>query len=224
MIRRLTSGSEPRRPGPAVHRGQIAVAVDPQAVAHAIEAGEVRRRLGRGDQVVGRERVRRVRQPARLDRGAQVLGAGRAWPRSSPGRRARRRRRRRSAPPGRPAGYRAGPQRVGSSIVPGNATEVESRGSRPDHVPEQQRGVGDIARQRPGLVKRGGKGDHPVARAGAVGRLQTDDPAQRRGLADRPAGVGSDRPRREARGDRRGAAARGSAGHALRSQGLSTGP
>ena len=79
------------------------------------------------------------------------------------------------------------------------------------HQPEQQRGVGDVARQRPALVERGGEGDHPVARDRAVGRLQADDPAQRRGLADRAAGVGADRPGREPAGDRGRRAARGAA-------------
>ena len=80
-----------------------------------------------------------------------------------------------------------------------------------DHRAEQQRGVGDVAGQRAGLVQRGGEGDHPVARDRAVGGLHPDDPAQRGGLADRAAGVGADRPRREARGHGGGAAARGAA-------------
>ena len=32
------------------------------------------------------------------------------------------------------------------------------------HVPEHQRGVGDVARERTRLVERGGEGDHPEAR------------------------------------------------------------
>ena len=72
---------------------------------------------------------------------------------------------------------------------------------------EEQRGVGDVAGQRAGLVERRGEGDHPVAADGAVGRLQPDDPAQRRRLADRAAGVRADRPRREAGRDGGGAAA-----------------
>ena len=78
---------------------------------------------------------------------------------------------------------------------------------------QQQRRVGDVAGQRPALVERGGEGDHPVARDRAVGRLQADDPAERGGLADRAAGVGADRPGRQAAGDGRGRAARGAAGH-----------
>ena len=86
---------------------------------------------------------------------------------------------------------------------------------RADHRAEQQRAVGDVARERAGLVERGRERDHPVAADRAVRRLHPDDPAQRGGLADRAAGVGPDRPRRGARGDRaRGAAAR-AAGDAL---------
>ena len=82
------------------------------------------------------------------------------------------------------------------------------------HDPEQQGGVGDVAGQRPALVQRRGEGDHPVARDRPVGRLQADDPAERRRLADRAAGVGADRPRREAPGDGGRRAARRAARHA----------
>ena len=93
------------------------------------------------------------------------------------------------------------------------------------HGAQQQRGVGDVARERSALVERRGEGDHPVAGDRAVGRLQADDPAQRRRLADRPAGVGPDRPRGEA--GRRPAAAEPPEeppGTRSRSQGLRTGP
>ena len=49
----------------------------------------------------------------------------------------------------------------------------------------------------------------------SVGRTQADDPAQRGRLLDRAARVGAERPRREARCDRRGRAARRAARHAL---------
>ena len=74
MIRRFTSGPKPAARVRLYIDVQIAVAVDAQAVADAVEAGEVRRRLGGRDQVVGRQRVRRVRQPARLDGRAEPLG------------------------------------------------------------------------------------------------------------------------------------------------------
>ena len=101
-----------------------------------------------------------------------------------------------------------------ASIAPGKPIEVESRVVVADHVAQQQRGVGDVARQRAGLVQRRGEGDHPVAADGAVRRLQADDPAQRGGLADRAAGVGAQRPRRRAGRDGGGAAAARAARHA----------
>ena len=83
------------------------------------------------------------------------------------------------------------------------------------HLAQQQGGVGDVAGQWPALVERGGEGDHAVARDRPVGRLQPDDPAERRRLADRAARVGADRPRGQAAGDRRGRAAGGAAGYAI---------
>ena len=82
--------------------------------------------------------------------------------------------------------------------------------------PQQQRGVGDVARQRAALVERGGEGDLAVARDRAVGGLHADDPAQGRGLADRAAGVGPDRAGRQAAGDGRRRPARGAARDARR--------
>ena len=198
----LDLGAEAGRAGAAVHRLEVCVAGDPQPVADAVEASQVGRRLGRRDQVVGRQRVRRVRQPAGLDRRPEPLGQPQRGLEALAARRARSPPRLlagRAAPPARRAGSRAGPRRVGGSIGAGNAQRGRVAAVVADHVREQQRGVGDVAGQRPGLIQRGGEGDHPVARARAVGRLQPDDPAQRRRLADRAAGVGADRPRRQTR-------------------------
>ena len=52
--------------------------------------------------------------------------------------------------------------RRGSSTPPSIPTEVESRIAALEQR-QQQRGVGDVARQRPALVERGGERDHPVA-------------------------------------------------------------
>ena len=68
-----------------------------------------------------------------------------------------------------------------------------------DHVPQQERGVGDRARERAALVQRRRERDHAVAGDRPVGRLQPDDAAQRRRLADRSSGVGPDRPRARVR-------------------------
>ena len=90
---------------------------------------------------------------------------------------------------------------------------------------EQRRRVADVAGERPDLVERRGERDDPVARHPAVGRLQPDDPGQRRRLADRAAGVGAERERRVVRGDRdRGAAADEPPGTVSRSHGLRHGP
>ena len=83
------------------------------------------------------------------------------------------------------------------------------------HRAQHQGRVGDRPGQRAALIERGGEGDHPVAGDRAVGRLQADDPAERRRLADRAAGVGADRAGRQATGHRGGRAARGAAGHAV---------
>ena len=103
---------------------------------------------------------------------------------------------------------------LGSAISSGKRERGRVALVAADEVAQHQGRVGDVARQRPRLVERGGERDHPVARDRAVGRFQADDPAQRRGLADRAAGVGAERPRRQPGGDRRGAAARGAAGDA----------
>ena len=70
-MRRLTSGAEAAAPGRQVVRQDIAAAHG-VAVADAVVAGQVGRRLGRRDDVVGREAVVGVRQVDVDD-----LGAGR---------------------------------------------------------------------------------------------------------------------------------------------------
>ena len=157
--------------------------------------------------------MRRVRQPAGLDRGAQALGQFERRLEVLPH-------------PLLDAALGAGQllrdaepdalQVLARAAAVIGLGELQRGGVAPvasDHVPKQQRGVGHVAGQRARLIERGGERDHPVARAGAVGRLHADDPAQRRRLADRAPGVRSDRPRGKAGGHRRGASARGSSGH-----------
>ncbi len=77
------------------------------------------------------------------------------------------------------------------------------------HGREEVGGVLHGPRERADLVERRAEGEQAVARDAAVGRLEADDAAQRRRLADRAAGVGAERDRREAGRDRdRRAAAR----------------
>ncbi len=82
--------------------------------------------------------------------------------------------------------------------------------------PVEERVVAHVAGHRPDLVEARGEGDDAVARDGAVGRPQADVAAEGRRQLDRAAGVGAERPGREARRDRRGRAAAGAAGDARR--------
>ena len=74
---------------------------------------------------------------------------------------------------------------------------------------EQHRRIFDRAAERADLVERGRKRDQAVAGYRAIGRLEADHAAERRGLADRAAGVRAERKRHLARrNDRRRAAGR----------------
>ena len=75
-------------------------------------------------------------------------------------------------------------------------------------------GVLHRARQHAGLIERGCVGDDAPARAAAISRLEADDAAKACRLADRAAGIGSERRRRRMRRHRR----RGSAGRPARNQ------
>ena len=186
-----------------VHLEQVA-GLGALAVAHAVVASEVGARLGGRDHVVGRDRMPRVRQLDLLHGPAQLLDEGQ----------------RAAALLGHPRfeallveAPRAHPhpvQALGAG-QPHAFRVLDGRGVT--GVPSHERGgehgrVGDVARQRTALVERGCEGDHAVPRHGAVGGLQPDHPAERGRLADRPAGVGADCPRRGAGGHGSGRAAR----------------
>ena len=106
------------------------------------------------------------------------------------------------------------------SPAPARSTLVESRGSKPGHGLEQQRGILGRARQHARLVEARGERDHAVARHAAVGRLDAREVGQRRRLADRAAGVGAGGRGREAGRHGGGRAARRAAGHALEVPGV----
>ena len=173
----LDLGTEAGCARPAVHRRQVSLPVDPQPVADAVEPRQVGRRLGRGDQVVGRQPVLGVRKPARVARSrraAPPTPASRRSARRTPG----------STPlsipsrsSGTPSRMPARSWRVGSAISPGYSSDVESNLSRPIIRLNKQRRVGHVPRERSGLIERRRERDHPEARARAVGRLQADDPA-----------------------------------------------
>ena len=73
MIRRLTSAPKPasRREAHDLLDRAGAVVADAQAVAHAVELGQVARGLARQDQVVGGERVLEARAGDLDDLGAE---------------------------------------------------------------------------------------------------------------------------------------------------------
>ena len=74
--------------------------------------------------------------------------------------------------------------------------------------------VFDRGGQRPDLIEAAGVGDEAVAADAAVGWLDADNAAERRGLADRAAGIAAERDGHDASGDGCRAAAAAAAGHA----------
>ena len=192
-------GAEALGAGALVHLGDALVRADPRpmAVAHPVVAGEVRRRLGRRDDVVGRQRVLGVRQlmstisapasrslsapsvPERLDLRRHAVDA--VLPRNAD-------------PPAAHVADRAPPR----SPAPPGRPRSRSFGSCPAIAFEHDRRVAHRLRQRPRLVERRGEGDDAPARAAPIGRLHPDDAGEGRRLADRAAGIGAGGP--EARG------------------------
>ncbi len=161
-IRRLTSAPKPSW-RVLVYIDSRVVALDAQAVAHPVEAGEVGARLGRGQDVVGAQRVRGVREAAGLHDRSELLG--RLQRRLEGGEHARldavsgQLLRHADADAVETLGRRQRDLAVG----------VRQRGrvhriGRAGHVPVEQRAVGHVAGERAGLVERRGEGDHPVAR------------------------------------------------------------
>ena len=84
-----------------------------------------------------------------------------------------------------------------------------------DHLGDEG-GVGDGVGERTDLVEAAGERDEAVAADHAVGRLDADDAAQRRRLADRPAGVAAEPDGGEPGGHRRRAPAARATGDAGR--------
>ena len=75
MMRRLTSAPKPSWRVRVYMSSRSLASSRAQAVAHAVEAREVRGGLGGREHVVGRQRVRRVRQAHLADLRAELLGA-----------------------------------------------------------------------------------------------------------------------------------------------------
>ena len=221
MMRRFTSGAEALGPGRLVHLDQVAGALRPHPVADAVIAGEVGRRLGGSDHVVGGDAVLGVRQRRLGDLAAKSLD--------------RRQRRLEDRPhagldPVAPklARHReAQPAQVLATGRPHPALDPDrgrvARIAALQHG-EQQSRIGHVPSQRPALIQRGGEGDHPVAGDRPVRGLQPDDPAESRGLADRTPGIGADRAGRQPPATAAAEPPEDPPGTRSRSQGLRTGP
>ena len=222
----LHLGAEARVARRLVHRRAGPSPSDAQAVAHAVVARQVRRRLGRRDEVVGRRsRSSRVRQLELDDLGAERRGRlDRRLERAAHAGLERRRRSsslrhadaqaRRSSPLGQR-------DRLGQRRRARRVARVVGRRS----TPSRQRDVAHVARTaRPGrATTRTRRGRSAMTRP-YVG-LSPTTPQKRGGLADRAAGVGAERERREAGRDRRRrAAATTRPARASRSHGLRVGP
>ena len=215
------------RPHHLLGAGRLdALGVRPQPVAHRVEAGQVAGRLGREDQVVGRERVHEARA-----RHLDQLGAGRDHQVD------------RLLEPGEHAGLvplaaelldhadaHAGEVALGAA--PRRTDQVGQGGvdgggvlgvvTADDLV--QQRRVEHGAGDRSGLVEGVGQRDEPVPRHAAVRRLHPDRARHGARLPDGAAGVGADGERRLVRRHGRRRPAAGPAGIRPRSHGLRVGP
>ena len=202
----LDFGAEAAAAGGAVHLAEVLPAVGAAgSVPDAVVTGEVGRRLGHGDDVVGADAVFRVRRhlqrhvdqpgPVRLhgrcrllDGGAnlRVQSGGEVLPDQAdlqtfdP-----------SLQPCRVVGHRLLDRGGVARVVAGDR-------------PQQQGGIADVPGDAADLIERGGVGDQSVAGDAAVGRLDPDDPAVRSRLpngASRIRSEGGDRfPRRHRRG------------------------
>ena len=178
----------------------------PQAVADTVVAGEVAGGLRRGDEEVRREAVDRSGNAHLTD-----VGPG------------RRKSFRGGGDAGRHVAVGALAGELGDNPHP-QAVDViaESGGQIADRLGDrrrvqgivpgddriQQGRIGDRAGHRADLVERRGERHEAVTRHPPVGGLHADDPAQRRGLADRAAGVTAQRHRGHSRGNGRGTATR----------------
>ena len=198
MMRRFTSAPKPAAARAAVHLDH---ACRPAARAAARSA---RRRSGPGWPTPRPARSgsrRAARRSACGSSTSPTLAPRRRHALESTPRTTRARRARRPAPAGRRARRRVTPAQVvrlgQRDRLAAAATEVESRGSWPAIACSARAASRTVQRERADLIERRRERDQAVARDAAVGRLHADDAAERGGLADRAAGVGAQRQRRE---------------------------
>ncbi len=109
---------------------------------------------------------------------------------------------------------------VGAIVGDGKIDTGRVEGVVPGDRLQHDGAVLDVAGHRTDLIEGGGEGDDAVAADPAIGRLEADDAAVRGRLADRAAGIGSQRGRGLAGGDAGGAGAGGSAGHGVEVPGV----
>ena len=204
-MRRRTSLPKPSARVLFVHIDNVA-AGNAQAVAHTIIAREIGRGLGRRDDVVCRQRVFGVRQGY-----VDGLRAGISEPlRAALPERLDFRRHALHPVFLRNADAHAFDRSADECLVvrhrnigTGGVLGVMAR-----HRAQQDRAIAHAARKRPRLIERRRKRHDPPPRAAAVGRLQSDDAAEGRRLADRAAGIGPGGADAQVRCDRRRRSAR----------------
>ena len=223
MMRRLTSAPNPCARVRRVHARAGRRACRPASDRGARESRSARRRSAPGSSSLRRWRPgsrpesRRRHAAGRCRPGSRRAPRARRAPAvnaaatsaSTPLLSIKRARARRSAAP------RTSP--VSAALKSGTGSRRARRVRRigaGDHR-QRERGIADGPGQRTDLIERRGERQQPVARDAAVGRLQPDDAAQRRRLADRSAGVGAERERRHAGGDGHRRSAARSAGNAI---------
>ena len=223
----LHLGAETGRAGADVHLRGVG-RVHPQPVAHAVVAGQIAGRLGRRDQVVGRQAQHGRRHRHDGDGRARSLqcGGGGVDPGGDVGRHTLNGRDPvqpvvlpNACAPGAQLGHQPDPQAVHTLPQTGHdrIAGTVDRGGVEWVVPrdrlEASCRVGNVGRHRADLVERRGERDQPVARHRAVGGLEADHTAQRGRLADRASRVGPERQRREPCGHCRGRSPAGATGH-----------
>jgi hypothetical protein len=196
-----------------VKRGEVVAGRGLGAVtkAHAVEARQIRRRLGRRDDVVRRHRQVNVLELDALQLGAELLELRERRPHGS-----------------RIVGVEAAVEEAlghaDRDVLPRLADDARIGRHRllerrrvalvePGHRFEQQRCILRRLREHARLVEARGERDHAVARHAPVRRLEARDARERGRLANRAAGVGTGGRRYEARRDCRGRASGRTAGH-----------
>ena len=208
----LHLGTKARGARLLVHLADVGT-FDAQAVTHAVETREVRRALGRRDEIIRREPVFRRRQLDfdELCTELREIGIRRFV---------------RGGDAGREIGGCELPDDAHAHAaqifaqMPGGCLERHVDAGRihrvvTAHRVVRERRVFHRARERADLIEARGKRDQPVTRDAPIGRLEPDDVAERRRFANRPARIaaGGNRGYVAAHGSR--AARRRAAGDAV---------